>query len=112
MANPSGRGGWAKGVSGNPGGAKRRHISDLSREARQHASLAIGVLVKICRNGIEPNRLLAAREILDRGYGRPIQMIDASLVARKLSEMSPDQLVGLEARLLTSAADDQKDFFH
>src|SRR5438270_14076716 len=114
--NPSGKGGFMKGQSGNPGGRSRRHIGDLSREARRYASLAVSTSVKICRNGMERNRLVAARELLDRGYGRPIQMIDASILMKKLSELSPEELAGLEARLLTAATADgepsQKDFFH
>jgi hypothetical protein len=116
MPNPSGKGGFQKGASGNPGGQPRAHIGDLSREARRYASLAVGTLVKICRNGMERNKLVAARELLDRGYGRPVQMIDASLVSKKLTELSPDELAAFEARLMMGAADDaetaQKDFFH
>jgi hypothetical protein len=87
-------------------GRPRRHIGDLSREARRYASLAVTTLVKICRNGMERNRLVAARELLDRGYGRPIQMVDASILMKKLSELSPEELAGLEARLLTAATAD------
>ena len=78
--NKSGRGGFKPGQSGNPGGRPKRHIGDLSRETRRYAQLALGVLVKICRSGLERNRLAAARELLDRGFGRPIQQIDASEV--------------------------------
>jgi hypothetical protein len=88
----------------------------LSREARRYAHLAVGTLVKICRKGIERNQLAAARELLDRGYGRPMQMIDASVLHKKLNEMTPDEIAALEARLLTSAATDhdtaQTDLFH
>jgi hypothetical protein len=116
MSNPTGRGGFTKGVSGNPGGRSRQHIGDLSREARRYAHLAVGTLVKICRKGMERNQLVAARELLDRGYGRPVQMIDASLATKKLTELSPEELAAFEARLVTSAADDaeadQKDMFH
>jgi hypothetical protein len=114
--NPSGVGGFKTGQSGNPGGLKHRHIGDLSREARRYAGLAVSTLVKICRKGIERNQLVAARELLDRGYGRPLQMIDASVLRKKLSELSPDEITALEARLLTDAAADaddagQADFF-
>ena len=78
--------------------------------------MAVGTLVKICRNGMERNKLVAARELLDRGYGRPVQMIDASLVSKKLTELTPNELAAFEARLVTGAADDaensQKDLFH
>ena len=112
--NKSGRGGFKPGQSGNPGGRPKRHIGDLSRETRRYAQLALGVLVKICRTGLERNRLAAARELLDRGYGRPIQMIDASILSKKLSELNPDELAALEARLLTAASEDtprQDDLF-
>ncbi len=106
MSNPTGKGGFSKGKSGNPGGRPRAHIGDLGREARRYAHLAVGTLVKICRSGMERNKLVAARELLDRGYGRPIQMIDASLVTKKLNEMTPEELAAFEARLLTGAADE------
>jgi hypothetical protein len=111
--NPSGIGGFKKGQSGNPGGLKHKHIGDLSREARRYAGLAVSTLVKICRKGMERNQLVAARELLDRGYGRPLQMIDASLLRKKLTELTPQELAALEARVLTDAAADdaQADFF-
>jgi hypothetical protein len=104
--NPAGIGGFRKGQSGNPGGLKHKHIGDLSREARRYASLAVSTLVKIFRKGMERNQLAAARELLDRGYGRPMQMIDASLLRKKLTELSPDELAALETRLLTEPATD------
>jgi hypothetical protein len=113
--NPSGAGGFKKGQSGNPGGLKHKHIGDLSREARRYAHLAVSTLVKICRKGIERNQLAAARELLDRGYGRPVQMIDASVLRKKLNELTPDEITALEARLVTDACADgeeaQADFF-
>jgi len=102
--NPTGIGGFRKGLSGNPGGLRRKHIGDLSREARRYASLAVGTLVKICRTGLERNKLAAAIALLDRGYGKPLQMIDAMLLQKKISELSPEELATLEARLLTSPA--------
>ena len=69
---------------------------------------------------MERNQLAAARELLDRGYGRPLQMIDASIMSKKLTELSPDEIEALEARLLSDAAADaeaaqdgdaQADFF-
>jgi hypothetical protein len=106
MANPGGKGGFAKGQSGNPAGRSRRHIGDLSREARRYAQLALGTLVKICRTGMERNKLVAARELLDRGYGKPLQMLDMMMVGKKLSEMTPAELENFEARLMTAATGD------
>ena len=69
--------------------------------------------MKICRSGVsERTRLAAAQALLDRGYGRPLQMIDTSILTKKLSELSPEELAALEARLVTAAADDaQVDMF-
>jgi hypothetical protein len=106
MANLTGKGGFVQGQSGNPAGRSRRHIGDLSREARRYAALAVGTLVKICRNGMERNKLVAARELLDRGYGRPVQMLDMMMVGKKLNEMTPAELESFEARLVTAAAED------
>jgi len=95
-----------KGQVANPGGRPKRHIGDLSREARHYARLALDTLVKICRTGMERNKLTAARELLDRGYGRPVQSIDMLAAGKKLSELSPAELAAFEARLMTAAADD------
>jgi hypothetical protein len=104
--NPTGVGGFKKGQSGNPGGLRNRHIGDLSREARRYASLAVTTLVKICRKGKERNQLAAACALLDRGYGRPLQMIDAAMVHKKLDELTPDEIAALSARIVTSPASD------
>jgi hypothetical protein len=114
--NPTGKGGFVKGQVANPGGRPRRHIGDLSREARHYARLALDTLVKICKTGVERNKLAAARELLDRGYGRPVQAIDMITAGKKLSELSADELAAFEARLMTAAATDaepaQGEMFH
>src|ERR1700719_1690141 len=112
--NPTGIGGFMEGQSGNPWVLRHKHIGDLSWGARSYAPLAVSRFAKICRKGMERNQLAAARELLDRGYGRPLQMIDASVLRKKLNELSPDEVAALEARLLTDAAadaDEQADFF-
>jgi hypothetical protein len=105
--NPTGKGGFVAGApSRNPGGRPRRHIGDLSREARRYAKLALDTLVKITKTGMERNQLVAARELLDRGFGRPVQAIDMITLGKKLSDLTPDELAAVEARLMTAAADD------
>src|SRR5262249_16347587 len=105
VPNPTGKGGYVKGQSGNPGGRKKkvfgdlrgvagkptgprpyRKIADLSAEARNYASLALDVLAEIVEKGNNRDRLTAARELLDRGFGRPIQAVDMILIGKKLSE--------------------------
>src|SRR3990167_4229544 len=72
MANP----GWAKGVSGNPGGRPKQDVKILDL-CRKHSLEAVGVLVEIMRDKDAPPtaRLGAAQAVLDRGWGRPAQII-------------------------------------
>ncbi len=117
MANPTGKGGFKPGQSGNPTGRAGRHIGDLSKEARRYAQLALGTLVRICKEGQERNRLSAALALLDRGYGAPVRMLDIVQAGRKITELNPDELANFEARIVTAAqaADTepaQSDMFH
>ena len=51
--------------------------------------------MRICCKGNERNCLAAARELLDRGYGRALQTIDASIIRKKLTELSRAELNSL-----------------
>lgn len=68
---------FRKGVSGNPGG-RPKALTSVTDEARTHTALAISTLVEILKNGNQRARVAAAKEILDRGWGRPIQAVDLS----------------------------------
>ncbi len=69
---------------GQPGAPPRgpggRHsgYADLEREARKHTELALNTLVQICGNEDCPaaSRVSAAKEILDRGWGKAKQTVD------------------------------------
>ena len=100
--NPTGKGGFQKGKSGNPGGRPRKAIGDLSAEARRYAKMALDTLVEILQQGEERNRLVAAKELLDRGYGRPIQAVDMVLIGKKLTELTTDELIALNARFIAA----------
>lgn len=74
MANKTGKGGWKKGQSGNPGGRKK--IAPEIRELAKAASPeAIATLVSVMQNEEAPAaaRVSAADKILDRAYGKPEQ---------------------------------------
>ena len=107
---------FEKGKSGNPAGRPRKHIADLSKEARRYAHLALNTLVKITKEGAERNRLTAAMAILDRGYGKPVTAIDLVTAGRKLSELTNEELMQVQARIVSAASDDvepeQPDMFH
>lgn len=55
-------------------------FAQLEAEARKHTDLAINTLVGIAKNAKQPAaaRVSAAKEILDRGWGKPKQSVDLS----------------------------------
>src|SRR5262245_50839957 len=73
MANPTGKGGFKKGVSGNPSG--RPHmLSAIAPMARRHSAAAIRTLVEIAEKGSPDSaRIAAAVALLDRGFGAVIK---------------------------------------
>lgn len=101
MANPTGRGGFKKGKSGNPGG-RPRALANVMSEARRHTPEALKTLVKLMRTAeSETVRLNAAEAILSRGWGRPVQalQVDGRFLTKKLSDLTPDEIQALERRL-------------
>ena len=82
--NNSGMVRFQKGVSGNPGGRPKKN-DDLVQAARENTVAALDTLASIMLNKRAPSaaRVAAAREILDRGWGRPTQdvRLEAELTA-------------------------------
>lgn len=71
---------FKKGQSGNPGGRSPRRTADgrtLAEVAREHTEDALKVLVEVAKNKEENGsaRVSAAKELLDRGWGRATQPI-------------------------------------
>ena len=73
---------WAKGQSGNPGGRPRilEAVSDIARES---TTLAIETLRSIAADTDAPHaaRVSAAKALLDRGWGKPLQGVAMMTVA-------------------------------
>ena len=71
---------WQKGQSGNPGG-RPKVIGDLQEQARQWAPEALEALRAVATSKDAPPsaRVSAAVALLDRGYGKPAQSIDAKV---------------------------------
>jgi hypothetical protein len=101
MANPTGRGGFNKGRSGNPGG-RPRSLASVMHEARRHTQPALATLVKLMKSArSESVKLGAAEAILSRGWGRPIQafQVDGRFLTKKLTDLTPDEIMALEHRI-------------
>lgn len=73
---------FVKGQSGNPSGRPKITLPDgrsLVDVAREHTLDAVGTLVEVMadQEAPHPSRVSAASAILDRGWGKPKQEIEA-----------------------------------
>lgn len=87
------------GVSGNPSG-QTSAVREAKRRAEEYAPAIIDELMALARNPAvdEKARVLAYREVLDRGLGKPRQSIDLS------AEVSTRHEHDLTARILADPA--------
>ena len=87
---------FKKGQSGNPGG-RPAVIAEIKQLARKHTEEAINTLAAIMHDGgaSPAARVSAANVLLDRGYGRALQTIEASGFSRPASAMSDDELAAI-----------------
>lgn len=74
------------GVSGNPGGRPR----GIAAIAREHKDKAVSVLVEGMGDDDAKVRIAAAREILDRGFGKPVTM--SADVTDRLDDLDDDAI--------------------
>ena len=78
MTNPTGKGGFQRGRSGNPGG-RPKLPADIREAFKAKAPQALEVLTRCLQSDDDRIAMMAAQAILDRGYGRPTQSIDANI---------------------------------
>lgn len=76
------RGLWLPGQSANPAG-RPRDSYEIQALARSYAPKALQTLVDIAADKTLPPaaRVSAAQALLDRGYGRPMQQVEAKIEA-------------------------------
>lgn len=90
MDNPENRdvsGRFVPGVTGNPGGRPK----GIAQLAREHKDKALSVLCAGMDDEDARVRIAAAREILDRGYGKPVAM--TADVTDRLDDFDDDALI-------------------
>lgn len=84
------------GQSGNPGG-RPKESSRVKELARAHSEAAVATLAMVMNdeNAKPGERVAAANALLDRGYGKPAQMIggdpEGAPVAMSVTWIKPDK---------------------
>lgn len=66
---------WKKGQSGNPSGRPRADAA-LRDAAREYTQEALDVLAGCLKSKSAAIKIKAARELLDRGWGKPRQSVE------------------------------------
>lgn len=90
---------FAPGVSGNPKGRPKK-LHKLAAAAREHTDEALGTIVDVMRTGKPSERLNAAVLILDRGWGKPTTMVEASVQAERVMPVKRVTDEEIRAKLL------------
>lgn len=98
-----GRGGKRPGA-GRKKGSRNKVTADIKRIAQDYGEESILAMVEIMRDKGAPHasRVAAAREVLDRGYGKSVQTndltsSDGSMSPKSLSEFYAEQCANSES---------------
>lgn len=97
---------------GRPRGVPNRATRDIKALAQKHGAKAIAELARIAFNSEDDKtKVVALKELLDRGYGKPAQSIEhtgADGGPIKTEEVSKLEIARRVAFLLASGADAAK----
>ncbi len=77
---------WQPGQSGNPGGRPK----GIAAKAREHTDRALEVLAEALADDDHRVRVTAAKELLDRGWGKPLTM--TADVTKRLDDFTDDDI--------------------
>ncbi len=76
--------------AGRPKGALNKSTRDIKTLAQKHTPAALKTLVEVMKGGeSEAARVAAARELLDRGYGKAHQSSDVIVTTKRMVVEGP-----------------------
>lgn len=86
-------------------------IRDLKEAAKAHTRQALNTLVSVMNDSQAPqaSRITAAVALLDRGWGKPQQNIEAKIEATDMAKTAATVLLDLSRRARESKLQDLKD---